>query len=64
MARDSFSGVSQQPGDYDGSRISPEIRARLGDLTPELAAGIRKQADATPDQGRRDDRADWRQPRK
>jgi hypothetical protein len=38
-------GNSQGPGSFDGSHISPEIRARLSDLTPELAAGVRRVAD-------------------
>ena len=38
----------QTPQSYDGSRISPEIRGQLGNLTPELAKGIRNVADAPP----------------
>jgi hypothetical protein len=30
----------------DGSHISPEVRADLGKLTPELAAGVRRVADS------------------
>ena len=33
------------PGAPAGSHISPEIRAELGKLTPELAAGVRRVAD-------------------
>jgi hypothetical protein len=29
----------------DASHISPEVRADLGKLTPELAAGVRRVAD-------------------
>jgi hypothetical protein len=31
---------------WDGSHASREVRAKLGDLTPELAAGVRRVADA------------------
>lgn len=40
-----MSNEQQQPKE-DGSHISPAIRADLGKLTPELAAGIRRVADA------------------
>jgi hypothetical protein len=62
MARDIFSGISQQPLDYDGSRINPEIRAGLKDQSPEIRAGVKAVADAAPTPGLPADRASWRQP--
>ena len=39
---------AQGPGSFDGSRLSPAVRAALSDLDPALAAGIRAVADAPP----------------
>lgn len=43
---DRMMGNTATTGSYDGSRITPELRGALKDLDPELAAGIRKVADA------------------
>lgn len=62
MARDSFSGISQQPLDFDGSRVNPEIRLALGEQSPGVRAGVKAVADQPATPGRQDDRRDWRQP--
>jgi hypothetical protein len=51
MGNTIYSGISQLPGDFDKSRLAPEVRAGLKDQSPEIAAGIRRVAaqPATPD---------------
>jgi hypothetical protein len=43
-----MAGNSQEPGNYDGSRITPEIRGDLKNFVPEIAKGVRAVADAPP----------------
>jgi hypothetical protein len=43
MSKD-FNG--QPASKYDDSHLSVDVRAQLGKLTPELAAGVRRIADA------------------
>jgi hypothetical protein len=55
-------GPAMAPLDYDGSRISPEIRQALKDQAPGIAAGVTRTADQPASPGRGDSRPDWRQP--
>jgi hypothetical protein len=46
-----YSQQVQAPLDFDSSRISPPLREALKDQSPEIAAGVKRVADApqTPD---------------
>jgi hypothetical protein len=61
MARDMY-GVSEQPLDFDSSRINPSIRQALKDQAPGIATGVKAVADQPATPGRDDNRRDWRQP--
>jgi hypothetical protein len=42
-----MSNPNRPASNFDGSHISDDVRARLNELDPELAAGVRRVADET-----------------